>query len=422
MANSFDSNFTRKVMMKVLASFESQRMISKNVDTQLFSGSFDPNSGDNVDIKRPTDYQSIRTSDGDISGTKRDIITGKATATVQDYITIPIDFDEADQALKMGTDSDRFWDDAAMRMVTDLETDFAAFAVKNTGLLSGTVGEGVDSWEEVANAGALMQSTGVPKNKKWVYLLNPFSQVKLSTEQRSFGSDKGFTDVNADATVTENFAGFSVKTATTLPTYTSDTEADRVGALSANPVVTYVGAKDTMTQALVVDGFGADLEIRAGEQVQISGVDRLNLSTRDIVLDATGSTIVWTATVVADVTLSGTGTGTIVVTGPAIFESPGAYNTASRAPIDNDIVTILGAATTVKQPNLFWHPDAFSITSVPIKKLFATDTIATTKDGLQFRVSRYSDGDANRQTVRFDFRPAYAALNPFFAGQGFGTA
>jgi len=420
MANSFDSNFTRKVMMKVLASFESQRVISKNVDTQLFAGSFDPNSGDNVDIKRPTDYQTIRTSDGDITGTKRDIITGKATATVQNYITIPIDFDEADQALKMGTDSDRFWDDAARRMVVDLETDFAAFAVKNTALLSGTVGEGVDSWQEVANAGALMQSTGVPMNKKWMYLLNPFSQVKLANEQRSLGNDVGFSDANADATVKENFAGFSVKTATTLPTYTSGAGADRAGTLLASPIVTYIAAKDTMTQVLSLTGFDADLPIKAGEQVQITGRNRLNLSTRDLVLDATGSPIVWTGTVTADVTLA-LGAGLITVTGPAIFESPGAYNTVDTAPVMGDVVTILGAASTVKQPNLFWHPEAFSITSVPLKRLFATDTIATTKDGLQFRVSRYSDGDANKQTIRFDFRPAYGALNPFFAGQGFGT-
>jgi len=421
MANDFTSNFTRKVMMKVLASFESQRMLSKNVDTQLFSGEFDPNSGDTVDIKRPTDYETIRTSDGDISGTKRDIITGKATATVQDYITIPIDFKEADQTLKMGTDINRFWDDAARRMVVALETDFAKFAVKNTGLLSGTVGEGVDSWQEIANAGALMQATGVPMNKKWNYFLNPFSQVKLANEQRSLGNDVGFSDANKDATVKENFAGFSVKTATTLATYTSDGAADRVGALSANPIVTYVGAKDTMTQALAVNVFGANLVVKAGEQVQITGRNRLNQSTRELVLDASGNPIVWTGTVTADVTLSGTGTGTIIVTGPAIFESPGAYNTVDSAPISGDVVTLLGAASTVKQPNMFWHPDAFSIASINLEKLFATDTIATTKDGLQFRISKYSDGDANKQTIRFDFRPAYGVMNPFFAGQGFGT-
>ena len=420
MANDFTSNFTRKVMMKVLASFESQRVLSKNVNTQLFAGEFNPNSGDTVDIKRPTDYKTIRTSDGDITGTKRDIITGKAFATVQDYITIPIDFKEADQALKMGTDMDRFWDDAAMRMVTDLETDFASYAVKNTALVSGTVGEGVDSWAEIADAGALMQSTGVPMSKKWNYFLNPYSQVALANEQRSLGNDAGFKDANADATVKENFAGFSVKTATTLATYTSGAGADRAGTLSANPIVTYVGAKDTMTQVLAVTAMDAVLPIKAGEQIQITGRNRLNLSTRNLVLDAAGAPIVWTGTVTEDVTLVA-GAGSITVTGPAIFEAAGAYNTVDTAPVSGDVVTILGAASTVKQPNLFWHPDAFSITSVPIEKLFSTDTIATTKDGLQFRISKYADGDANKQTIRFDFRPAYGTMSPFFAGQGFGT-
>ncbi len=65
---------------------------------------------------------------------------------------------------------------------------------------------------------------------------------------------------------------------------------------------------------------------------------------------------------------------------------------------------------------------AFTIASVPIKKLHSTDTIGTTRDGLQMRVSKYADGDANKQTVRFDLRPAYGTMNPFFAGQGFGTA
>jgi hypothetical protein len=72
------------------------------------------------------------------------------------------------------------------------------------------------------------------------------------------------------------------------------------------------------------------------------------------------------------------------------------------------------------QPNLFWHPDAFGLGFVPIKKLFSTDTIAESEDGIQIRVSKYSDGTTNKQKVRFDIRPAYAVLNPFFAGQGWG--
>lgn len=422
MANDLDSNFTREVAKKVLTPFETSRVLSKNVDTQLVQGKFNADSGTQVDVKRPTDYKAVGTSDGNITGTKRDIVTGKATATVQDYITIPVDYDEVDEALKMGSDQSRFWNDIGNRMVIELEQKFAAFAVKNTALLQGTHGQGVDAWSEVAKAGALMQASGVPMNKKWCYFLNPYSQAALADQQRSIGVNPEAGSALEQAMVNRNFAGFDVMTATTLPTYTLPATGDLVGALSATPTATYVGAKDTMTQSLAVTGFGTFTgTIPAGTQIQVAGRNRLNLSTRNLILDATGSSITWTATLTADASLT-TGAGTFVVTGPGIYEASGAYNTVDSALTSGDVVTILGADSTTYQPNLFWHPDAFTIASVPIKKLHSTDTVMTTADGLQMRISKYSDGDANKQTVRFDIHPAFGCMNPFFAGQGFGLA
>lgn len=420
MANNFESNFTRKVMEKVISGFESSRVVSRNVNTQLFEGKFNPNTGDTIDVKRPTDYSSVRTSTGDITGQKKDIITGKASATVQDYITVAVDYNEADEALKMG-DTSRYFDDAAKRIVTDLETDFAEFAMKNTGLLSGTVGTPVTSWSHIASAGALMQSSGVPMDGNWYYAFNPFTQASLANEQRSLGVNPEVKGANETAMVTKNFAGFKVFNATTLGTYSIPSGADRVGALAANPIVTYVNAKDTMTQVLSISGLSANLQINAGTPLQITGRNRLNLSTRKPMVDASGNQVLFTGTVVEDATADGTGAVTVTVTGPAIFEAGGGYNTVDSAPISGDVVTLLGSPSTLVQPNLFWHRDAFTIASVPLKKLHSTDTLATTKDGLQLRTSLYSNGDANRQTVRIDLRPAYGVLNPFMAGQGHGV-
>ena len=86
-----------------------------------------------------------------------------------------------------------------------------------------------------------------------------------------------------------------------------------------------------------------------------------------------------------------------------------------------DVVTLLGAGSTLYQPNLFYHKQAFGLGTVKLPKLYSTDTIATTSDGMSIRVSKYSDGDANTQKIRFDLLPAYATFNPFFAGQGFGV-
>lgn len=429
-ANDFASNFTDKLARVFLEKFESKRTLSKNVDTQLLDGKFKPDTGDQTSFKRPTDYRSVRTPNGDVSAeTASPIVTGKATGRVQDYFTTFVDFDEADEAIKMDQ-IDQLLDPLVTRNVVDLELDFAEFMMKNTALLAGTVGTAADTWNDIAQAGAIMQAHGIPADAPWFYTVNPFTQRALADTNRSLGAGGvagGLVKTAVDkATISEMFAGFDrVMTATTLANYTIGSEADRAGTLSGTPTVTYVAAKDTMTQVLAVTAVGAgSTVIKAGETVTITAaagaINRLNLSTRKIILDETGAAIVWTATVTEDVTLSG-GAGNVTVTGPAIFEADGAYNTVTQSPLSGDVVTFSGAADAIIQPNLFWHKQAFSIGSVPIKKLHNTDTLATTEDGLQFRVSMGSNFLENQQLVRVDFRPAYAVLNPFFAGQGFGA-
>lgn len=426
MANDFSSNFTRQVARVFLEKFETERVLSKNVNTQLLQGRFNPASGENVDFKRPTDYVSNRTSDGDISATTASsIITGKATGTVQNYFTVEVDYQEADEAIKMDQ-IDQLLAPMATRIVTDLELDFADYMRKNSGLLAGTVGQAVATWDEVAEAGSVLQSTGVPMDDMWCYAVNPYTQRSLASNQRSLGvggvAGSLPKTAHEKAIISDNFAGLRVMTSTALASYTTDSGADRVGALSANPDVTYATHKDSMTQTLAVNGFQANLVVKAGDIIQIAGRNRLNLSTRQPIVDETGANVLFTGVVAADVTLSGTGTGNITIKGPAIYESGGAYNTVDSAPVSGDVVTLLGSASTLYQPNLFWHKQAFSIGSVPIKKLHSTDTLATTEDGLQFRVSKGVSFRENKQIVRVDFRPAYATLNPFFAGHGYGVA
>jgi len=426
MANNFDSNFSRKLAKVFLAKFESVRILSKNVNTQLLKGKFKPDTGDTYDFKRPTDYVTVRTSTGDVSGeTASSIITGKATGIVQDYFTAFVDYDEADEAIKM-KQLDELLAPMATRIKTDLEVDFASFMLKNCALLAGTVGTAADAWDDVAEAGAMLEGTGVPGDAPWCYAVNPFTQRKLASNQRSLGSGgvSGalISDAHRKAVIVEGFAGFDkVMTATTLATYTTHSGADRAGTLTAAPTLTYVGAKDTMTQTLAVTAFQGSLQVRAGDVIQVTGRNRLNLNTRAKVLDEAGAAILWTAVVTTAVTLGSSGEGNLVCTGPGIYESGGAYNTTDTAIASGDVVTLLGSASTTYQPNLFWHRDAFSIGSVPIKKLHSTDTLATTADGLQFRVSKGVGFLENEQKVRIDFRPAYAVLNPFFAGHGWGS-
>ena len=65
---------------------------------------------------------------------------------------------------------------------------------------------------------------------------------------------------------------------------------------------------------------------------------------------------------------------------------------------------------------MFFTKQAFGLGTVKLPKLYSTDTIATTSDGMSIRVSKYADGDANTQKIRFDLLPAYACFNPSVCG------
>jgi hypothetical protein len=426
-SNSLGDNITRKLARVFLEGFESSRVLTKTVNTQLLTGRFNPSSGTTVDFKRPHDFKTDRTAGGDISAVdKSDIISAKATGTVQDYFTVHLDWDEVDEALKLDQ-LEEILAPAATRIVTDLELDFGAYMYKNANLHYGTPGTVVDAWGDVAGANALMDSMGVPNDNKRCYVMNPYTVANLANTQSGLasGDNSLVTSAWQNAQITNKFAGLKALSSNALASYTSGTlsaGANRAGTLSGTPDVTYATNKDTMTQTLAITGFGAGADtIKAGEIVTITGRNRLSLSTRAAFTDGTASQVLWSGVVTADVTLSG-GAGNIVVAGPAIFEANGQYNTVDSSPISGDVITITNpAASTVYQPNMFYHMQAFGIGSVPLKKLYATDTVMTTKDGMQIRMCKYSDGDSNKQKIRFDLLPAYATFNPFFAGQGFGV-
>jgi hypothetical protein len=422
MANNLSSNVTRKVARVFLDAFESNRVLTKTVDTQLLSGKFTPASGSNVDFKRPHDYNSIRTAGGDISAsTKSDIIAGKATGTVQNYFTVATSWGNVEEALELDQ-LEQILAPMARRIVTDLETDLGSYMIKNCNLHYGTPGTVVDAWSDVAGAGALMDSIGVPTDGDRFYVMNPFTTAGLASAQNGLNASDGLVRTAWEkAQISSNFAGLSALTSNGLADYTSGTATDRAGTLSGAPDVTYVTAKDTMTQVLPVTAFTASATVKAGEIIQVTGRNRLNLSSRGAILDGTASNILFAGTVTQDVTLDGSGAGNLTIAGAGINETNGQYNTTDTALQSGDVVTLLGAGSTLYQPNLFYHKQAFGLGTVKLPKLYSTDTIATTSDGMSIRVSKYSDGDANTQKIRFDLLPAYATFNPFFAGQGFGV-
>jgi hypothetical protein len=421
MANNLSSNTTTPLAKGFLKAVESTRVLTKAVNTQLLSNKFKPSSGSTVDFKRDHRYSSIETAGGDISGsTKSDILSGKATGTVQNMITVATEWSILEQALELD-ELDKILQPMARQAITTLETNLATYMRNNAGLAHGTVGTVADAWSDVQQTGALMQSVGIPMDSNWNYVMNPFTAGGLADAQNGLTAADGLVRTAWErAQISRDFGGMVALTSNALTSFTTGAGADRAGTITGTPTPTYVGAKDTMTQSIGVTAMDAVLPIKAGDVIEVTGRYLVNQDTKELIYDEAGARIPFRATVTADVTLSG-GAGTIVVSGAAIFEANGAYNTVDSALATSDVITVLGAASTAYQPNLFFHEQFVGLGTVKLDKLFSTDTVATTSDGFSLRVSRYSDGDANTQKVRFDILPAFAVFNPFFGGVAWGS-
>ncbi len=422
MANNLTSNTQATLSKDILNTFESMRTISKTVNTQFLSDAINANTGDTVFIKRPTRFKASRTSDGDLTGnTPNDIITGKAKGVVQDFITVETEWSILEEAIQLNQLQELVVDPMMSEMCNELELSFGQFALKNCNLSIGTPGTAADAWSDVATAGGLMKSMSFPKGDR-NYLINPFSEVALADVQRSIGTaDALVNPAFKDAVINSSFAGMRVMTSDSLATMTAGDSADRVGAIVGTPIATYVSAKDTMEQVISLSGLTANGTISAGEVIEVAGRNRLNMATRQPILDQTGSPILWRAVVTTDAVIDGTGNVTITVSGPAIKEANQQYDTVQTPLTAGDVVTLKHSASTLYQPNMFYHKNAFAIGSVPLPKLSAQDTLMKTKDGLQIRMSRGSSLRENKQVLRLDLLPAFGALNPFLAGQAYGT-
>ena len=211
-----------------------------------------------------------------------------------------------------------------------------------------------------------------------------------------------------------------VMTSDSLSTFTAGDSADRIGAIVGTPIATYVNAKDSMEQVISLSGLTANGTISAGEVIEVTGRNRLNMATRQPILDQTGNPILWRAIVTTDAVIDGAGAVTIIVAGPAIKEANQQYDTVQTALTAGDVVTLKHSVSTLYQPNMFYHKNAFAIGSVPLPKLSTQDTLMKTKDGLQIRMSRGSSIRGNSQVLRLDLLPAFGSLNPFLAGQAYG--
>lgn len=400
---------------------------AKSVNRQIISNrDFNPSSGDTVDVKRPHQYRSVRTSDGDVSGeTPNDFIAGKASAVVQDYITVEIEATNLERAIELDQ-IEEILRPAAHRIVTTLETSLNSFMLENSAHQLGVSGTAISAWSETAKVDAFTHEFGFPMDGMVMAQMNSFDVANLADVQRGqFNNDQNAIAWQM-AQLTKNIGGINYFRSNSLQTHTAGTFGAGALTLGATPTQTYVAAKDSYQVTLVISGLPVSQTgaLKAGDVIQVTQADRsyLQQQTKDPMIGEGGNEVRYTCTVSADADSDGSGDATVVCNGPAIFEATGQYNTIKSALASGDTVAVIsGASATSNKPNLFYHKDAFGLATVALPRLQGgVESSSASYEGISVRLSRYANGQTNKQSYRFDLLPAFAAYNPLLAGRFFG--
>lgn len=432
MANDVSGNSSTKVAKVFTKAFERNLVLTKTINTQIIQGLNNPETGDIAFLKRPHQFKAKRTSDGDMTGLNRnELVSGRVASTVQDYITVDIEWTNREEALNLNQ-LDKILAPAAEEMVTELETSLNNFMNLNSGLSFGSPGTAINSFTDVSGAGALMQSIGVPLAGNKYYTMNPFAQSNLASAQSGLtAADSLVRTAWENAQISGNFGGLRAMMSNSMSTFQAGATSDRSGTLDATPDATYATHKDSMVQTLALTGLSTTITdaVRPGDIIEFTGTGALarsyvNVKTRNTAFGADGSPLKWRCTVVTGGSTNGSGEVSITVTNAAIFGSTPVddqYTNISAPLTSGDVFTILGATDVTYQNSLFYHTDAFALGTVALPKLSATDTSIVTDSGISIRVTRDSNSTANSQFYRIDLLPAFAVANPLFSGKGFGV-
>jgi len=420
--NDLNSNVSQIVLKKFLPGFMSDLVLAKTVDRQLLAGEINSSTGDSVSFKRPHQFASKRTATGDISGqAKNNLISGKATGRVGNYITVAVEYGQLEEAIKLNQ-LDEILQPVRERIVTDLETELAQFMMNNGALSLGSPNTPINKWSDVAQTASLMKDLGIKTGENYA-VMDPWSAQRLADAQSGLhGNDQLIRSAWEDAQISGNFGGIRALMSNGLASRSQGAFGGTLTVQTA-PTVTYNAVKDTYQFQVTLTGATASVTgfLKAGDQIKFTNTYWLQQQSKQVLYNGSAP-ISFTATVLSDANSTAGGAVTVTLSGVPIYDTTNPqYNAVNRQVAAGDAVTVIGTASQTMKPNLFYNKFFCGLGTIPLPKLNSIDSAVATYEGFSIRVHKYSDGDANVQKMRFDLLPAYVCFNPHMGGQFFGN-
>ena len=392
------------ITRKSLAILENNLVLSRNINRQ-YDDSFAVEGakiGSSLRIRLPdrvlvTDGAALQTQDDNEQYT---------TLTVSTQKHVGINFTSAELSMQLDDFADRVLKPRISQLASSIDADVAnVFA--SVGNSVGTPGTTPATALVMLQAQQKMNEAAAPMSPRYL-TVNPAANAALVNGLSGFfNPSDSISRQFKSGMMGENVLGYEeVNMSQSIKSFTVGSRTATGGTTSA--AVTTEGAT-----TISITGAGASGTIKAGEVFTVAARHAVNPQTRE----STGSLFQFVA--LADVTLDGSGAGTITVA--PMYSAAHPLATVLSLPGNSRTVTFLGAASTTYPQNIAYHKDAFTLATADLILPQGVDMASRANhNGISMRIVRQYDINNDRMPCRVDVLYGYAAIRPQLACRVWG--
>ena len=392
------------ITRKSLAILENNLVLSRNINRQ-YDDSFAVEGakiGSSLRIRLPdralvTDGAALQTQDDNEQYT---------TLTVSTQKHVGINFTSAELSMQLDDFADRVLKPRISQLASSIDADVAnVFA--SVGNSVGTPGTTPATALVMLQAQQKMNEAAAPMSPRYL-TVNPAANAALVNGLSGFfNPSDSISRQFKSGMMGENVLGYEeVNMSQSVKSFTVGSRTATGGTTSA--AVTTEGAT-----TIAITGAGASGTIKAGEVFTLSNRSAVNPQTRE----STGSLFQFVA--LADVTLDGSGAGTITVA--PMYSAAHPLANITDLPGSGTAVTFLGAASTTYPQNIAYHKDAFTLATADLILPQGVDMASRANhNGISMRIVRQYDINNDRMPCRVDVLYGYAAIRPQLACRVWG--
>ena len=392
------------ITRKSLAILENNLVLSRNINRQ-YDDSFAVEGakiGSSLRIRLPdrvlvTDGAALQTQDDNEQYT---------TLTVSSQKHVGINFTSAELSMQLDDFADRVLKPRISQLASSIDADVAnVFA--SVGNTVGTPGTTPATALVMLQAQQKMNEAAAPMSPRYL-TVNPAANAALVNGLSGFfNPSDSISRQFKSGMMGENVLGYEEVN------MSQSIKAFQVGSRTATGGTTSAAVTTEGATTIAITGAGASGTVKAGDVFTLSSRHAVNPQTRE----STGSFFQFVA--LADVTLDGSGAGTITVA--PMYSAAHPLATITTLPVNGSSVTFLGAANTTYPQNIAYHKDAFTLATADLILPQGVDMASRANhNGISMRIVRQYDINNDRMPCRVDVLYGYAAIRPQLACRVWG--